>query len=201
MDDLRVSFPKPCDESWDGMAPAGCGRECARCDKIVFDLSQFEIDEAEALLRSRPGGCVRARIGPDGSVELKRTRQGAARRMVVAAAATAGLLATGAPALAKPARPGGAIAGKIEAHGSQVRVAATDSNGRKFKAKVGRDGRYRIEGVPAGAYTLTFFVPLCGNRWTVENVVVGDGETLAPRSPEEGGCIVVGMVEIVADRG
>ncbi len=46
MRDLRVSFPKPCDERWEAMAPEGRARLCARCDTVVHDLSQFEPDEA-----------------------------------------------------------------------------------------------------------------------------------------------------------
>ncbi|HEX8621342.1 MAG TPA: carboxypeptidase-like regulatory domain-containing protein, partial [Allosphingosinicella sp.] len=178
MRDLRVSFPKPCDESWEAMTPAGRARLCARCDRAVHDLSQFEIGEAEALLRRDPGACVRARIGADGVVALKPGRSGA-RRMAMAVAATAGLLTAGAPALAKQDRPDGAIAGKVEFYGLRLRVTARGPDGRKFRATVRRDGEFRIVGVPAGTYTLTF-APDCGGKWTIENVVVDQGETRVP---------------------
>ena len=54
MPDLRVSFPKPCEEKWEAMTPAGRARVCARCDKAVHDLASYTLDEAEALLRRNP---------------------------------------------------------------------------------------------------------------------------------------------------
>ncbi len=203
MRDLRVSFPRPCDEEWEKMTPEGCGRACARCDKVVHDLSQYAFGEAEALLRADPEACVRARIGADGAVELKPGWSGGARRMVVAAAATAGLLSAGAPVFAKPHgrdRPDGAITGQVSAFGYRVRVTAESPGGQAFRAKARSNGRFRIKSVPAGTYTLTFS-PDCGEAWTVENVVVGHGETVVPRSRNEGGCIVVGMIRIEDDRG
>jgi len=199
MRDVRVSFPRPCDEVWEAMIPAGCARVCARCDKVVHDLSHYELGEAEALLRRNPDACVRARIDADGVVALKRGREGNARRMVIAVAATAGLLTAGAPALAKPDRPDGAIAGKVEAFGFRVRVTATGPGGQTFRAKVRNNGRFRIRSVPAGTYTLTF-VPDCGDKWTVENVVVANGETIVPDSQNAGGCIIIGMLRIEDDR-
>jgi hypothetical protein len=99
MPDLRVSFPKPCDETWEAMTPSGCDRVCARCDHVVHDLSQYTLAEAEALLGANPGSCVRAQIGADGAVALKPGRGGKAGRMMIAVAATAGLLAAAAPGL------------------------------------------------------------------------------------------------------
>ncbi|HYJ82765.1 MAG TPA: carboxypeptidase-like regulatory domain-containing protein [Allosphingosinicella sp.] len=199
MRDILVSFPKPCDEAWGSMAPAERGRLCGRCDRIVHDLSQYDPDRAQALLRSDPGACVRARIGADGGVMLKPARGGGARRMIAAAAA-AGLLAAGTPApartvAAKPKDPAGAIAGKVQAFGYRVRVTARSSDGRSFRTKSKSDGRFRINAVPPGAYTLTF-KPDCGETWTVGEVVVGSGETIVPSSENENGCIVVGMIRI-----
>jgi hypothetical protein len=202
MRNLRVSFPKPCDEKWEAMTPAGCARVCARCEKPVHDLSNYTLDQAEALLRRNPDTCVRSRIDGDGFVALKPSRRGDARRMVIAVAATAGLLAASASAFAKPDRPGGAIAGTVEASEFPVRVTATGTDGRTFRTKVkGNDnGRFRISNLPAGTYTLTF-IPECGRKMTVEHVVVGTGETIVPdvRNPDE--CIVIGLLRIEGDRG
>jgi Carboxypeptidase regulatory-like domain len=195
MSDLRVSFPKPCDEDWTAMAPASRARICGRCDKAVHDLSTYGLEEAEALLRGNPGLCVRARIGPDGAVALKPGLRGGARRMMATAAATAGLLMAGAPATAKQDRPGGAIVGKIEASGFPVRVTATAPDGRAYRAKAKGNGRFRIKHVPPGVYTLTF-VPDCGDKWTVENVAVGDGQTRLPDAESPNQCIVVGLLRI-----
>ena len=199
MRDLRVSFPRPCDESWEAMTPEGRARICARCDKAVHDLASYTLDEAEALLRGNPGACVRARIRSDGSIALKSGR-GNARRMVIAAAATAGLLTANAPALAKDNRPGGAIAGHVKFAEFRTRVTATDMGGRIFRTKLKSKGQFRIRHLPAGTYSLTF-KPGCGQSWTIENVVVGAGETSLPNIESPDGCITVGMLRIEKDEG
>jgi len=198
MPDLRVSFPKPCDETWEAMAPSGCDRVCARCDHVVHDLREYTLDEAEALLRGNPGSCVRAQIGPDGTVALKPGRGGKARRMVVAAAATAGLLAASAPAYARQDRPAGAISGNVE--GYRVRIVATGSDGRTWRTRSDGRGRYRIRHLPADTYRITA-EDSCETFKTVENVVVRDTEVNAPRVQSEGQCIVIGLLRIEDDRG
>ena len=200
MPDLRVSFPKPCDERWEVMTPADRARVCARCDKHVHDLSLHTLEEAKALLRGDPEPCVRARIGADGAVAVKPSRRGDTRRMVIAAAATAGLLAASAPAYAKKDRPPGAIAGNIDTFGTRTRIKATSTNGRTFRAKVKRDGSFRIMHLPSGTYSLTF-IPDCGDRLTVENVEVGAGETVLPKVESEVGCIIVGMLRVEGAKG
>lgn len=198
MPDLRVSFPKPCDEAWEAMTPSGCDRVCARCDHVVHDLAAYTMDEAEALLRANPDGCVRAQIGPDGAVALKPGRGGKARRMVIAAAATAGLLAASSPAYAKRERAPGAISGTAEAYGSRVRIIATGADGRTYRVRTDASGRFTIRNLPAGAYRLRF-EPICGDGATVENVIVRDGETVMPGIQELGGCIVVGLLRVEND--
>ena len=199
MHELRVSFPRPCDEKWDEMTPAGRARLCARCDKVVHDLSRYELSEAETLLRQNPGACVRARIGADGTVALKPGRRGGAGRMAMVLAATAGVLGAGAPALARE-RPEGAIVGNVQTFGNRVRIVATGPGGQTYRGRVGSSGRFRIRGVPAGTYALTF-IPACGDRWTVANVVVANGETVVPDVANTGGCIIVGMLQIEGDSG
>jgi hypothetical protein len=201
MRDLRVSFPRPCDEQWEAMSPSGgCGRMCGRCDKVVHDLSRYGLDEAEALLRANPGACVRASVDGNGIVALRPGRRDGARRMVIAAAVTAGLLAGGAPALAKGERPQGAIAGKVENYEFGGRVVATGPDGRTYRGGVKGNGRYRIKHVPPGTYTLTFMTA-CGGEEPIGAVVVGEGEAIAPDSKESSACIVVGMLRIEDDRG
>jgi hypothetical protein len=200
MRDLRVSFPRPCDQKWAAMTPGGRARLCARCDKPVHDLSLYSLDEAEALLRRSPGACVRARIDGEGVVALKQSRGSDAGRMVLAVAATAGLLAASAPAAAKQDRPNGAIAGHVDTFGFRTRVKATGPDGRSFRATVKLNGRFRIKRLPSGTYRLTFN-PSCGENWTVENVVVGGGETLLPEVERDSGCITIGMLQIGSHAG
>ena len=200
MRDLRVSFPRPCDQNWEGMAPTARARICATCKTAVHDLSLYELGEAEALLRENPNSCVRARIGADGRIALKPDRKSVTGRMMIAIAATAGVLTAGAPALARPDRPGGAIAGHVDDTGIRVRVTATGPDGQVLRTRARSDGHFRIRRVPAGTYTLTF-VPDCGESWTMENVVVGSGETDVANVANKGECIVVGMLRIEDSRG
>lgn len=198
MADLRVSFPKPCGEDWEAMAQAGCGRTCARCDKVVHHLSRYDMDGVEALLRADPDACVRAQIGADGAVELKPGRGAGARRLVVAAAVSASLLTTGEPALAKEGRPAGAIAGQVEECGFKVRITATHESGRTYSAKAGLNGRYKIKHLPAGTYNLAFHSE-AGDDWKVDNVAVGREKVIVPARQDPQQCIVIGLLRVESD--
>jgi len=198
MSDLRVSLPKPCDETWEAMPLSGCDRVCARCDHVVHDLREYTFVEAEALLRANPGSCVRAQIGADGAVTLKPGRGGKTRRMMIAAAATAGLMMASAPAYAKRDRPSGAISGRVESPLNRVRVTATGADGRTWQVRT-TSGRFTIRHLPAGTYRLTF--EACEPYPPVENVVVRDGETRVPNIRSEEQCIVIGLLRIEDDRG
>jgi len=198
MPDLRVSFPKPCSEQWEDMAPVGRDRICARCDKVIHDLSQCTIEQAEALLRAGTETCVRARIDADGVVALAPSRS--MRRMVLAAGAAASLLAAVEPAVARQKGPQGVIAGKIRTNDWNTRVTATAGDGKSYNARVKPDGRYRLKKLPAGTYTLTF-VPACGNSWTIDRIVVSDSEVAVPETPDPNECIIIGMLVPENNRG
>jgi hypothetical protein len=217
MPDLRVSFPKPCDEAWEAMTPSGCDRVCARCDHVVHDLREYTFDEAEALMRANPNSCVRALIGSDGAVALKAGRGGSKRRMVIAAAATASLLAgapayaregrpsgaisgAGAPAYAREGRPSGAISGRVVfCTDYSTRAVATGADGRRFRARVHSDGRFRLKHLPAGTYTLTFETHGRQDQ-VLENVLVRDGETSSPNLDDGSQCVVIGLLSVENDR-
>ena len=179
MPDLRVSLPEPCGEKWEGMTPVGCDRVCARCDKVIHDLSHYTIEEAETLLGANADSCVRARVGKDGVIDLAPNLSGGMRHMVLVVGAAAGLLTAGVPATAREKRHDGAITGKVHSTDFKTRVTATDTQGKEYKAWVKPDGRYRITKVPDGAYKLTF-VPGCGSDWTIDKVVVAGGVADVP---------------------
>lgn len=197
MTDLRVSFPKPCDEPWEAMAPVGCDRICARCDKVIHDLDQYRFDEVEALLRRDPATCVRARIGSDGVVALKPGGRGRVLRVAVGVGVSAGLLSASAPAFAQRDPRTGTISGKVgdpNSFASRTSVVVELPDGRVRRGWV-KDGAYRINHLPAGTYTLTFY-PNCGSKWTVENVVVGRGEAVVADTRDPDGCIIIGHIRI-----
>jgi hypothetical protein len=181
------------------MEPVGFHRACAACGSLVHDLSSLEVEEVEALLSDDPSTCVRARINAAGVVETKAGRGDGMRRMVIIAGASAGLLIS-PPLLAQAKHSEGAIVGNAETFGIETKIVAQNEAGRAFHAKIRADGRYRLRHVPAGIYTL-HFIPNCGSRWTISNVTVGNGETVVPSSHDNGGCVVVGRLEIIEHRG
>lgn len=202
MRDLHVSFPKPCDAPWEAMAPAGCDRVCARCDKVIHDLEHYRLDEVQAMLRRDPDTCVRARIGADGAVALKPGGRGRMLRAAVAAGVSAGLLSAPVPASAQRDPRTGIISGTVGAgrfdYVSRIRVTVTGPDGKARHIWV-KDGKYRIDHLPAGAYTLTFY-PDCGDKWTVENVVVGSGHAVVADTQDPNQCIIIGQLRIEEPR-
>lgn len=36
---MKITVPEPCHESWDAMTPSGCGRFCGSCQKVVVDFT------------------------------------------------------------------------------------------------------------------------------------------------------------------
>lgn len=68
---LRI--PEPCPESWNAMTPAGDGRHCAKCNKVVADVTQMRpaaavlfLGEMRAGLLSGQQACVRANVDRSG---------------------------------------------------------------------------------------------------------------------------------------
>lgn len=192
MTDLRVSFPRPCDEPWEAMTPtAGCDRVCARCDRVIHDLANYEIDEAEALLRDNSGSCVRARIDADGVVATKTGRS--MRRMVLAAGAM-GLLAGAAPALAGQDAPKGAISGRLIGSYASTQIVAIGADGTRHAALIDKDGRYRVGDLADGTYELV--ATSCGDKWTIGKFVVANAEVIVP-DRDEGPCeIIIGKIMV-----
>lgn len=200
MANLRVRFPKPCPEKWEAMAPLGNHRSCAMCDKIVHDLAEYDIDEAEALLGSKPDICVRARIDSHGVVMTKPDRTGSFRQIVTAVGVSAGLLVS-APTIAREKASKGAIAGQERGLDFGTQVIARDSEGRAFRTTVKTSGSYRIKNLVPGTYTVEF-ISLCGERWMNSNVVVGEGQTISSEPPGDySGCVIVGRLESEDQRG
>jgi hypothetical protein len=148
--DLKVSFPQPCSETWDAMRTDGCNRFCDRCEKTIHDLSRLTIDEVEELARSGDI-CVRAEIGAGGAVKLKGGRH-SGRRMFATIGASVGILAASSQAAAAEKPKLGAIKGAVAGSCGVDRITATASDGRVYRAKVGFNGRYKVKRLPAGSY-------------------------------------------------
>jgi hypothetical protein len=201
MSDLCVNFPKPCDERWENMTPGERHRTCARCDRVVHDLSQYDVAGIEKLLRDEPGSCVRASIDVSGAIDTRPDSHGRVRLMVAAIGVSAGLLMS-PPALARDQRAKGAIVGTAQTFSFfETTVTATDKNGNSYRAKAKSSGRYKIKNVPPGTYLVEFSSD-CGERWSVEDVVVADRAVDVTGGPsDDQRCIVVGLLEISGRRG
>lgn len=73
-----ISIASPCGESWEGMTPSGTGRHCAKCDKVVLDLTECTREQAfERVIGGRK--CVRLMITADGRTRFRDDEQAAAR--------------------------------------------------------------------------------------------------------------------------
>lgn len=200
MKDLEISFPKPCGQRWEDMAPDGCNRFCSHCDRTIVDLANRDFDEAAALLTSGEGVCVRAAVDRNGEIRLRPNIRAAAGRLMLAAGASAGLLMMSGQAAAREQEPRGEIAGKIgAAYWSSDRVVATGEDGRQYRGKIKRDGRYRIRKLPPGTYSLA--IDSCGSLWTVATVTVRDKEVVPYDTNDPSECIIVGMAEIKQSNG
>lgn len=200
MSDLRVSFPKPCAEGWDNMAPAGCNRHCANCSTIVHDLAQLTLAEAEALLASETEVCVRARISPQGQVTLKSDGWGDARRMITAVGTGLGLMAASSPVFAARSPTVGSIEGTVSGVYWGTRVVATNANGKRYKAKVKKQGEYRLRNLPPGSYSL-YAIPSCGEPSETVRAAVEAGKATVTDIGETNQCIIVGQLVVEETNG
>jgi hypothetical protein len=202
MADLKVEFPEPCSERWDDMAPHGCHRHCASCDKVIHDLAALTIEEAEELLAREEEACVRAQIGPGGVVRLKPSGRSAGRRMVSAAGASLAL-ATAACQTVPPAEepPSYAISGAFNRYVVKS-VTLYPSPGKSQRRKPDRKtGSVTFSGLAPGTYSLEIRGD-CNYYAVLENVTIVDRSLIVSEEAfrEDGseGCpIIVGRIRAV----
>jgi hypothetical protein len=97
----NIRVAAPCKADWNAMVGDERVRECAKCDKRVYNLSNMTRDEAEALIVEKEGRlCVRYFQRRDGTIILKDCEVGVSsrRKRRLIAAGTAALLAGSAGA-------------------------------------------------------------------------------------------------------
>jgi hypothetical protein len=114
LESLRVA--SPCKEPWDKMTGDERVRDCARCEKPVFNLSDMTRAEAEDLLAQRGiTACVRFFRRADGTVMTSDCPVGAKkqRRAVAIAAGVLASAAAGAGIAASASGGGGVIVDSI----------------------------------------------------------------------------------------
>ncbi|HEY6038511.1 MAG TPA: hypothetical protein VIV58_29715 [Kofleriaceae bacterium] len=102
---IRIGFA--CKERWDDMVGDDQVRDCAKCKRAVFNLSEMTTAAAEAVLARRGvKPCVRFYRRPDGTVMTSDSCATAARperrRLAVVATTFAGTALAASPAMADP---------------------------------------------------------------------------------------------------
>ena len=156
MSDIKVSFPSPCSEPWEGMAPAGCHRHCASCDKVIHNLEAMTVEDVEGLVASGEEVCVRARVAADGTVALAQGPGRGRRRLVATVGATMALAACQTP-MVGPVTPRYQVTaepvGWLDT--SSLRLVAQD--GTVHRPGRTKDGRYRFGNLKAGNHELVAF--------------------------------------------
>lgn len=197
MNDVRISFPDPCGESWDAMQPSGCDRVCAACSETVHDLASLTVNEAEALLRKPGKHCVRAQVGPDGALNTRPDPSGRSRRILVAMTASVGLFASACETVPSATTPTGTIVGTVGRFSGVTSVRAVSEDGRRRQAKVRADGSYRLERLPYGTYSLSY-VDSCGAS-EGERITLREAEHSVEARTDTLDCVIVGMAKVEDD--
>ncbi|MBC7446696.1 MAG: hypothetical protein H7330_01400 [Hymenobacteraceae bacterium] len=62
---IQLAIPQPCHEAWERMTPAGAGRHCASCDKVVVDFTRMTDGELAAWFGARVGQRVCGQLRAD----------------------------------------------------------------------------------------------------------------------------------------
>lgn len=196
MADLKVSFPSPCSEPWEDMAPQGCNRHCAACDKLIHDLSALTADEAEALLEAEEEVCVRARVGRDGVIALRDGGRKTARRIVAVMSGSLALATAACQTVPDTREPRYQITGKFDWKGYYYAAELTSADGRKWpKRREPGTGRFIFDNLVPGVYTLTTD-GYCGARQVVDTITITDASVEVSKGtpPIDQNCIIVGVM-------
>jgi hypothetical protein len=194
MRDVKVTFPKPCDQPWDAMTPHGCHRHCAACDKVIHDLAALSVDEAEALLDSGKEVCVRARIGSDGVIATRGPRD--ARRLIAAAGASLALATAACQTLPDNAEPRYRITGKFPDKQQYYEARLISADGLEWpKKREPGTGRFIFDNLAPGTYTLTT-TDNCGERQELRTITFStdsvDVGKVYPDANES--CVIIGVM-------
>ena len=197
MKDIEVSFPKPCNESWESMAPKGCHRHCAACDQTIHDLERMTFDQAIALLREQDDVCVRAKTTTRGEVQLKPSASPNAFKLkaamgVAATLALAACSSTGSTAVS----PRFSISGEVEHKWQRSERLELAGEGGTRQTRPDLDSSFQFTNLKPGTYTLSV-VDNCGIRQMIAEVDVGPTDAQLGEVSWEVRCITVGKMEPV----
>ncbi len=200
MADLRVSLPKPCGETWEGMTPSGCNRHCASCDKIIHDLSALTIDQAETLLKYGEEVCVRAAIGKGGVVDLADATR--SKRRIIATVGASMALATAA-CQSVPDDTGAnrfSISGILPLGPAKPIVRSSDGRSWPVRADLS-NATFRAANLYPGVYSITYRDPCGGEERVIEGVTVRDQSVDLGQQLWSDDCIIIGVMVPLDRRG
>lgn len=196
MRDVKVTFPNPCDQPWNAMAPRGCNRHCAACDTLIHDLAALTLAEAKALLASGQEVCVRAKVGADGVIALKPSDRSTGRRLVAAATASLALATAACQTVPDAAEPRFQITGKFPWKDQFYNAELTSADGRQWpKRREPGTGRFIFEDLAPGVYELST-IGNCGERVVVETITIdATSVDLGRTAPEaDDSCLIIGVM-------
>ena len=142
MDKKNLIIAEPCHASWDAMAGGSQKRFCGECTKHVHHLSEMTRREAETLLSSEDGLCVRYSHDSRGRVKfakksVRATAPSAQTRgavlMVAKAASIAGMLSACSWPIADRSEP--VLMGAIPLHVEVPEITPTPTPAAKSEPK------------------------------------------------------------------
>jgi hypothetical protein len=174
----RVSIASPCPADWDEMPGTDQVRHCSQCNKNVYNLSAMTRREAEALLQETEGRlCARFYRRADGTILTENCPAGlraigrrVSRFAGAALSAVAALSSATAaqfpmfpiPSALREARP--SVTGLVKdatGRGIENAEVAVSRMGPELKRVTSTDsaGRFQVESLPLGSYTVRIQVP------------------------------------------
>ena len=194
--DIRVTFPKPCDQPWEGMEEQGCHRRCEACDKTIFDLEKLTPDEVEALLDRKEEACVRARVTPDGSVATAKGTSSNTRAIKASLGAAATLaLAACSTIGGSNVSPRFTIEGEVE-RWQRNDTLVLEGEGRRYKSRAKTDASFRFANLKPGTYTLTA-TGYCGDPKVLGEFTLSEDDVDIGKVNYREDCIIVGVFQRV----
>ena len=199
MTDLKVTFPRPCSEPWEGMTPLGCNRHCATCDRIIHDVSALRLAEVEVLLASGEHLCVRARVGRNGVVALADAASGR-RRMIATVGASMALATAACQTVPPEERPDRfAISGTLPMVQLGKPVVRSSDGQTWHVEQAYRSTAFRVPDLYPGVYSITYDAACGEHRRVRDNIVIRDHSIDLGQLEGDGDCIIVGVL-VPADR-
>jgi len=178
------------------MAPRGCNRYCASCDRIIHDLAALTFDEAAGLLASDEDVYVRAKVGRDGIIALQPGGPSAGSRMIAAAEASFALATAACQTVPEKTAPRYSISVQLDPY--LARTIELRSGERKNQRRtLEQSGQYAFNNLPSGTYFPAYNED-CGIRVRLKTITIVDRSVIVTvhtvPDDKEGCPVIVGVM-------